>query len=381
MRSTLKYDIIDQNYGGLLFMKTKIIYISGSEVFEMADVRAAFDEVRGALGLGRDTVLFGVPVDNDDALAKSPESVAMPATEHIESSTANIVDENINIESEVISETNMITEPAPTEIESDFIATATPMAEIEEQITTPEFEEHAPAPVEEAPAPIKKSRGRPRKVAVAPAESPAAQTETTKPAPAPEQPSEKVIPILSVLSANNVAPQMAEPAKAPVEIEEPASVDAPNDAPKDITDVATEEPEFIDDLINDQVPEEPEEKTLEQLLESMTPLREDHSIPQPVDTPDDMVEMTNEYDTATPTDTDATLEQLAAEFADTQDKIASPAPTSTHGKIGKLKNILPFKKARRDDTGLMGDLFGWAGVAANDEDFTIPGFFTTAAKK
>ncbi len=29
----------------------------------------------------------------------------------------------------------------------------------------------------------------------------------------------------------------------------------------------------------------------------------------------------------------------------------------------------------------MGDLFGWAGVAANDEDFSIPGFFTTAASK
>ena len=36
---------------------------------------------------------------------------------------------------------------------------------------------------------------------------------------------------------------------------------------------------------------------------------------------------------------------------------------------------------KRVDTGLMGDLFGWAGIAANDEDFTIPGFFTNAAAK
>ncbi len=112
----------------------------------------------------------------------------------------------------------------------------------------------------------------------------------------------------------------------------------------------------------------------------MTPLREDHGAPQESATADEAVDMGAEYE-APETDTDATLEQLAAEFADTQDKIAAPAPAPTHGKIGKLKNILPFKKARRDDTGLMGDLFGWAGVAANDEDFSIPGFFTTAAKK
>jgi hypothetical protein len=37
---------------------------------------------------------------------------------------------------------------------------------------------------------------------------------------------------------------------------------------------------------------------------------------------------------------------------------------------------MPFKKAKRDDGGLMGDLFGWAGIAANDDDFSIPGFFT-----
>ncbi|MBN2890781.1 MAG: hypothetical protein JXL97_02850, partial [Bacteroidales bacterium] len=48
------------------FMKTKIIYISGSEIFDVSDVRAAFDEVRNALGFGSDTVLFGVPIDSDD---------------------------------------------------------------------------------------------------------------------------------------------------------------------------------------------------------------------------------------------------------------------------------------------------------------------------
>ena len=49
-------------------MKTKIIYISGNEIFEMAEIRAAFDEVRSALGLDKDTILFGVPVDADNAI-------------------------------------------------------------------------------------------------------------------------------------------------------------------------------------------------------------------------------------------------------------------------------------------------------------------------
>ena len=52
-------------------MKTKIIYISGNELFDMADIRSAFEEVRSALSLGDDTILFGVPVDNDDPYIES----------------------------------------------------------------------------------------------------------------------------------------------------------------------------------------------------------------------------------------------------------------------------------------------------------------------
>ena len=44
-------------------MKKKIVYISGGDKFDVNDVRAAFEEVRSALNLGVDTVLFGVPVD------------------------------------------------------------------------------------------------------------------------------------------------------------------------------------------------------------------------------------------------------------------------------------------------------------------------------
>lgn len=355
-------------------MKTKIIYISGSEVFEMADVRAAFDEVRTALGLGRDTVLFGVPVDNDDALAPSMETTQaaeiIATAPIIEEAPAEIIEE---ISSPIIQE---ITEP-----------------EIEEQIQTETVIEEAAIAdkidpiVEEMPAPVKKSRGRPRK-AVAVADAPQ-ETEPTQ--------SDKVIPILSVLAANNVHPTSdtdvtptdivedeieevlgEEIEETPVdEIEEiiVSEVDEGDDNDSLDTDID------IDDMIADQAPEEPIEKTLEQLLESMTPLREDHGDAQVAHMDEAPVTISESAEIIMSDDADATLEQLASEFADTADKIAAPAPGATQGKIGKLKNILPFKKARRDDTGLMGDLFGWAGVAANDEDFSIPGFFTTAAKK
>ena len=40
-------------------MKTKIIYISGNEVFDMRDIRAAFDQVRAALNLLLGGTMFG----------------------------------------------------------------------------------------------------------------------------------------------------------------------------------------------------------------------------------------------------------------------------------------------------------------------------------
>ena len=58
-------------------MKTKIIYISGNETFEMTQIRAAFEEVRSTLGLDKDTILFGVPVDCDDAMDAKQNDVAI----------------------------------------------------------------------------------------------------------------------------------------------------------------------------------------------------------------------------------------------------------------------------------------------------------------
>ncbi len=337
-------------------MKTKIIYISGSEVFDMADVRSAFEEVRAALGLGTDTVLFGVPVDSDDALGKTADTTETPDV--LPADVAVIAPEPI-------------AEPQPEpEIVPDVPATPEPV-------------------VTEKP----KRKPRARKSVVTddgPDATPAVPDAPTvaepEPTPAP------VVSILSVLkSKSDDAPDTdesdAQSATAPVQVS-----DTPNDTAPEISEpvmTATTETVTIADIATDDVPDAPVEKTLEQLLESMTPLREDHNEfapdadvtelePQDDDiiTPD-----ANNDDTGASDDTDATLEQLATEFAENQDKIPTAPKAERGGKIGKLKNILPFKKARRDDTGLMGDLFGWAGIAANDDDFSMPGFFTGVASK
>ena len=96
-------------------MKTKIIYISGNELFEMAQIRAAFDEVRNTLGLDQDTILFGVPVDSDDAIATATESDCMTT---VDDENEVLVDESV-VAAEIISET-------PVEIVSEVNITPKP---------------------------------------------------------------------------------------------------------------------------------------------------------------------------------------------------------------------------------------------------------------
>lgn len=335
-------------------MKTKIIYISGSEVFDIADIRAAFEEVRTALSLDKGTVLFGVPVDCDDAFA---DGVSAPVAEI----------RPVSIPEPVI-EPEPVVEPIHVEEEISVVV------------------DSEPAPEEKVEKPKKTSR-RSRAKVVPIVEEPVAE-EPVEEATEEEKPA---IPILSVLGAKSdselvVAEPEPEPLPEP-EIEEPEPIKV---APIDITPVEpepapekttanadTQHVSISDMLADDSAPVAEHEKTLEELLESMTPLGEDEKVaPEPIATPEAIV-------TPEPTssdDTDATLELLATEFAEAADKIVAPTKTETRGKIGKLKNILPFKKAKRDDSGIMGDLFGWAGVA-NDEDFTIPGFFANATKK
>ena len=334
-------------------MKTKIIYISGNEVFDMADIRAAFDEVRSTLNLGGDTVLFGVPVDADDALAKNTSAEKTDNTDEI------IAPDTVPHIETVSHDTEIIDTVATTDVAPD------------------------------APVQPKKSRGRRRAVT-----TDGAPEQPHDEVSAPDAPSEKIIPILSILAAKKDSDTPAENDTPDADItiasaEDSADADASIVADIDIsaeiaepvtTDGAAVQTTTIADMITDDAPSAPIEKTLEQLLESMAPLRED-TVEDTVAHETDTAEPEND-DVAMMSDaSDATLEQLAAEFAENQDKIPALQKADTHSKIGKLKNILPFKKAKRDDSGIMGDLFGWAGIAANDDDFSIPGFFTNAASK
>lgn len=336
-------------------MKTKIIYISGNEVFNMADIRAAFDEVRNTLGLGADTVMFGVPVDADDALGA--------ATTDENTTTVAVSTDYTDITPEITDNDE------PNIVESENTSVDAP----------------------EQPQPLKKTRAtRQRKATesvkkssdIAP-EPDITENETNNSA---DENNEKIIPILSILASKN---EQSDSDADRQSISEPTPDDTQTteQANEIITDVdvsaeiigETTDAEHVNiaDMITDDAPSAPIEKTLEQLLESMTPLREDMESESNIET-DEVPEQLPESDTNTD-DSDATLEQLAAEFAENQDKIPDTPKNDNHSKIGKLKNILPFKKAKREDTGLMGDLFGWAGIAANDDDFSIPGFFTTKA--
>ena len=332
MRSTLKCDIIALLNGGVCFMKTKIVYISGNEIFDIADIRAAFEEVRCALNLDKATVLFGVPVDAEDAglATKEPEA------------TAEIAPVIANLEPEVEETPKEIVSPLQDEIPEETV-------------------------IEEQP----KKRTRKKKIEDIKIESEPETTDEQKEA------EEKIVPIMSILSAKEEEhiDTDSEP-KAEIitqgieiihEISEPEqTVESTQE------DIPEETVEDIDEQEN-SYEEAEEEVDLEKLLSEMTPLHED------IVEDTKITEPTPEPEYNDDVSVDATLEQLATEFAETQDKIATEK-SAARSKIGKLRNILPFKQSKHKDQGL-GDLFGWAGAAANDEDFSVPGFFTNVASK
>ena len=303
-------------------MKTKIIYISGNEIFKIEDIRAAFEEVRNALNLDKTTVLFGVPVDNEDTGLAT--NVAGNEPEIIES----VVEE---------------TEP---EIETAKEVIIEPVLETKEEIES------------EIEQPVKK-RGRPRQEAKAEedVEEIVEETESVK--------EEKIVPILSVLETH----EEIVVDETPVAEEESIEI---------IPEISDEEPEETVDTVKpetEEIDDDDDDVKLEKLLSAMTPLEED-SLEEPFAGKEREETVTETSDIF-----DATLEQLATEFIETQDKIAAESKSSTRSKIGKLRNILPFKQSKHKDNSGLGDLFGWAGMAANDEDFSVPGFFTSAASK
>lgn len=318
-------------------MKTKIIYISGTEIFDIADIRAAFDEVRLALNLDKNTVLFGVPVDKDDAGLSS------------------------NIESKQTAEIKSI-EP----VEEIPVEEETPITPVISDIETPK------EPI------TPKRRGRPRKEVIEPVieeqeitvEVPVEEESTEEEEEEPEEEiiiedsEEKIIPILSVLSSDDdEEPENIEDETTPVE-----------DAEEEVIEEKSEE-EIIDDIINENIsniPDSLDEETepdLEKLLSGIKPLGEDTSANVPP-AKEEVPESEN---------VDATLELLATEYVKNQDKIASESKTASRSKISTLRSILPFKPKSQKDSN-SGDLFSWGGLAANDEDFSVPGFFTKKSK-
>lgn len=360
-------------------MKTKIIYISGNELFDMREIRNAFEEVRQTLGLDKNTILFGVPVDNDDALVQPTEQakdVVMQVTEPIKED-----------------------ESKATAGTYEFIKPAIPEEPVIQDI--PQTKK------------VRKSQKKKEEIVIAEPEVEIA-TETAQAEPVvQEEEVATVIPIISVLSVNDNEPATTEAVEesqiieeteeieeiAPViEIKEENVISVDTIVEADVPDVVQDENDVaqrvsIDEVgvENYQVAEEiPMEKTLEHLLESMAPLGEDiedktetndtgnDEPTYPDDDPEPDFDAVDMIDSTL--DTDATLEQLANEFAQAQSQIQETPKTTTQGKIAKLKDILPFKK-KREEPSIMGDLFGWAGIAANDDDVSIPGFFTSAVGK
>ena len=326
MRSTGKCDIMYSLKEGKSCMKTKIIYISGNEIFDMSDIRAAFEEVRNALNLDKDTVLFGVPVDAEDA---------------------GFATQKTNTES-------IINEPEPVEIDEEPVVTTEIIETVSEITPAPIAEEE----IESVAEKTVKKRGRPRKEMIV------ETVEETIKEPFEQEATKEdvVVPILSVLSTKE-AENQTDNTKDDLEIIPEFSEDSFEES-KEIKDEEIINPENNDD----------DEADLEKLLSAMRPLEEDILEEQ-------SYENSIQEQDSSDISVDATLEQLATEFAENQDKIAAETKSSSRSKIGKLRNILPFKQSKHKDTGL-GDLFGWAGIAANDEEFSVPGFFTsTAAKK
>lgn len=95
-------------------------------------------------------------------------------------------------------------------------------------------------------------------------------------------------------------------------------------------------------------PDADDEDDLDKLIRGIKPLAEE----QPLDL-------------SMPASDDKVLEKLAGEYLDQNFPQADPVKKSGPGK---LKSILPFKKKNKNsEPGLVQDLFGWAGLAANDD--------------
>ena len=308
-------------------MKTKIIYISGNEIFDMNDIRCAFEEVRKALNLDQETVLFGVPVDKDDAELST-------ATTEIQENITESVETPITEEPEIITE------------------------------SVEEFEEPEEKIIE-ITEPVKK-RGRPKKIEtieenIEPQPT-AEEAESVEPITEDE---EKIIPILSILSSNDDDEEQETPTET---VDEAIATEQVIE--EEIINTETTDDEAIQD---EEETNDDSKSDLEKLLSGVKPLDE---------TEEEIKTLNKKIEEPQPEEenVDLTLEKLASEFIQTQDKIVEDAKSATPGKISKLRRFVPFKKKQPSEDNVFGDLFGWAGQAANDDEFSVPGFFTRSKK-
>lgn len=276
-------------------MKTKIVYISGGEIFNPKEIQCALDEIRQMMNLAPDIVIFGIPVDN-------------------------------NIESVVVENLDVEIEPETPEIiiENDPVETVIEIPENIPQIN------HSNAPILSVLGNI---QSEPEMVEIAD-DFENIQTPVTEE--------------IKIENETVILEQKSESVELKIIKQEITFDDEPS--------------EFLADFFAGK-PEE--KKTLEQIFDGLESLKEEKRV--------DISSPVGVKQSPVIEDMDATLSKMAEEFMAVKDNI--PDVPVKNGKLGKLKNVLPFKKAKKEEPSLIGDLFGWAGIAANDDDFASGGLF------
>ncbi len=345
-------------------MKNKIIYISGNDFFNASDVKNAFETVREKLNLDKDTLLFGVPLDCDDVSNGNFDDIKP-------------VDEQNNIFVETKNDVQL----------QGAVIDEIPVKKAKRTKKTPEKivieEPDNKDQTEEKIIPITSILTGQR------ADIKNNDDNTCKNIPETEnipEPDDDLInlydDVLDSKSATTDDVQFNQEVDAVPEYVDSVETTVVISETTDDTDNENEQIENIDDndltdLSDTPIVMQPE-TTLEQLLESVKSLNEDTVPDEDVPVAQDINNVDNDFE-----NTDATLEQLANDYINNKDKIINTTKNknTTRGKIGSLKHILSFKSHKPEDPGLMGDLFRWAGVAANDDEFSIPEFFPTTASK
>lgn len=301
-------------------MNTKIIYISGGANKSPAEIQSALDTVRAAMGYDADTLLFGVPLE-DNTASSDVNDVAAPVAVMPAPVADTVVDE--------------------------------PIADTVAQETNPIAESESAAVISKPKRTRKKNATESPILSVI---SSAQETETN----------ETETPQMDNITIADDSPN------APIS----DNVKSPDDIiiTESITDIITADDDGEDEI-----------RSIEDIFAGIAPIAEDEpvDITSPLDennnfnktSADTVAKQITTDTTESPADFDATLGELASEFLESDAPENAPAARGT--KIGKLKNILPFKKKEKTGGSMLGDLFGWAGVAANDDDvdFAMPDFF------